>query len=471
MWLLSGFRKAAALGTGGPEPDSALADAQAERSVTNFPATLPQAHVLAHLEPIGNPVSCKDDLLDRPNVPHASGSAETCAAAGCSLNRPAPLVDTMQASHTGQLENCFRRIVAMRCFPFKVILAVAVLAGLSFPALAAKPAGPMQCYKAETPVDCLLGVAKGRLKRIEDPNDRADAIGELLYALAGTNGQDGSILKEALDLSGNDAVKPVKQMDLLYSIDLYGSAEESLPQQTYISALSRFAKLEKSLRGIELIELYVGACSIMGWDDPFRERWLQFAQSVCTPERLRALQPVGAAERALVLAMMPVAMTFGENSHGFAQSAQLGLSWLSDAEKIAAKSKSREERGFVAFIGVLMHTMNALCLDVFDRPEAAEGEVELALKALRRHEKRVGITGDSTQLRRLVVEAMFRTGREAESRKMLRQMLARVDSDQSGKKIQAAEQIAILALAARIEFDEQAARESQTCIPEGAIEI
>lgn len=354
---------------------------------------------------------------------------------------------------------------------FRKILAVAVLSVLSSGVPAAKPAGSLQCYKAKAPLECFFDVAQLRLKTVSDPNERADAIGELLYSLAETDRRNDSILREALDLSGNDAVKPDRQMELLYSLDLYGSAGDSLPEQTYFSALSRFAILERELKGRALIELYFGACSIIGWDDPFRERWLPFAQSACNAEKLRTLKSEAVTDQALVLAMMPVAMAFSDNRDGFARSANLGLSWLAEAEKIAGKSKSGKERDFVAFMGVLMHTMNSLCFDAFDLADAADSEADLALKALRRHEKRVGITGSSTFLRRQVVEAMFKTGREAEAKKMLREMLARVDADRNGKRIPPAEQIAILTLAARIEHDEQAARESQTCTPEGAVEI
>lgn len=356
-------------------------------------------------------------------------------------------------------------------FAFRLILSAALLAGLSWYALAARPAGSVQCYKAEAPVACFTALAKGRLKLVADPNDRADAIVELLYSLAGTGGQDDALLKEAMDLSGNEAVRPVKQMDLMYSIDLYGSAAESLPEQTFVSAIGRFAKLEGELKGGELIELYLGACAIIGWDEASRERWLPFAQNVCAPQRLRALKAESVADRALLLAMMPVAMTFGEDAQGFVRSAELGLNWLSEAEKLAAKSKRREERDFVAFMGVLMHALNAFCLEAFEFPDGADGEAELALKTLRRFEKRAGQSGLTTPLRRQVVEILFRMEREGEAKKLLREMLVRVDADPNAKKIPAAEQIAILSLAARIEHEEAAARKELQCVPEGTVAI
>lgn len=353
---------------------------------------------------------------------------------------------------------------------FRSLFLLAILAGLgAYWTPAAKSDGASQCYKAQVPVDCFIAAATARLDGIADPNERADAVAELLYALAATEGRGDSVLKAALELSSSEAVKPVKRMDLLYSIDLYGSAGESLPDQTFISALSRFAKLEKELQGEELVELYLGACAIIGWDAPFLWRWLQFAQSVCTPERLRALQSDSVPQRALLLAMTPVAMTFSENLSGFIESAKASLTWLTEAEKAAGESNRLEERDFIAFVGVLMHTVNSLCLEVFDQADAADGEVELALETLRRLEQRAGITGDTTHLRRQVVELLFRTGREAEAMDLLREMLARADADQGGKKIPAAEQIAILSLAARLAYEEGAARDSRECVPEGTI--
>lgn len=352
-----------------------------------------------------------------------------------------------------------------------LLLAAVLLSGLSWWSLAAKPSGSVQCYKSETAVDCFLAEARQRLRGVDKPNDRAEALVELLSALAGTEGRDDALLKEALALSDDAAVKPVRQMDLLYAIDLYGSAGESLPQRTYLAALSRFALLEERLKGLDLIELHVGACAIIAWDDAFRERWLDFARSVCAPERLARLEADGVAARALVMALMPVAMTFGENWDGFMHSASVGLEWLEAAEKLAARSKQAEERDFVAYMGVLMHGLNAICLELFEQEEAADGEIERALKALRVQEKRVGVSERSTFMRRQVVELLFKGGREAEAKKLLRQMLGKVDADPRGRKIPPAEQVAILALAARLEHEERAAREGGQCVPEGTISI
>lgn len=361
---------------------------------------------------------------------------------------------------------------AVTGFHCGLLLAAALLSGLSWWSLAAKPSATVvQCYQAGAPVDCFMAAARDRLKGIAGPNERAEALVELLPALAGTEAQDEALLRQALALSDDAGVKPLRQMDLLYAVDLYGSANASLPQQTFLAALSRFATLEKQLQGLDLIELHVGACAIIGRDDDFRQRWLDFAQSVCTPERLGRLEADGVAGRALVMAMMPVAMTLGENWEGFSQSASTALAWLGEAERLVAKSKSRDERDFVAFMGVLMHGLNAVCLELFELSDEADGEIGLALHALRGLEKRVGISEKSTSLRRHVVELLFKGGHEGEAKRLLRQMLARVDADPKGRKIPLAEQVAILALAARLEYDEQAARKDSLCRPEDSISI
>jgi len=349
-------------------------------------------------------------------------------------------------------------------------MALAVV--LSACSLDARQPGALDCYKAEDAAACFIAAAKGRLKLAPDANARAEALIELLYTLAGAEASDDALLKQALDLSSDGGVRPVRQMDLLYAIDLYGSAGESLPPRTFFTALGRFIQLDRELKGLARVELYLNACGIIGWAADFRERWLVFAQSVCTPDRLQAIETDSGAGGALLQAMMPVAMTFGENPTGFAESARRGLAWLAEAENAAAKSKDKEEREFVVFLGVLMHTFNALCLDVFDRPEAADGEAELALKTLRRFERRAGLVAATLPLRRQVVEILFKLEREDEAKKLLREMLAKVDADPNAKKIPAAEQVAILTLAARLAHEEAAAaREGGECRPEGTISI
>jgi hypothetical protein len=332
-------------------------------------------------------------------------------------------------------------------------------------AAAAKQEASLRCYRTDDAVQCFIDAAKTKLSRVTKAEDRAEAIGEMLYTLAATGGRDDALAKEAGELAAAASVRPVKQMDLLYALDIYEPSD-----QTYSNALRRFAALEQELKGDALVELYADACSIIAWDGAFAERWLDFAHSVCTPEKLQSGRPRSVAYQALVLAMMPVAMTLSEDREGFIDSADNALSWLHAAEQAAAKSKRGADRDFVGSIGVLMHMMNSLCLDAFDDPDAADDEIDVALKSLHRMEMRVGISGRSTSLRRQVVEALFDTGREVEAKKMLRQMLVRVDADRAGRTIALPEQVAILLQAAKLEHDEQADR-LQTCVPEGAVEI
>jgi len=345
---------------------------------------------------------------------------------------------------------------------FGAILLVAGLIALPVAGSAAKPAAAAACHRAGDPVDCFVGLAAKTLGRIGAADDRADAVGELLYALAVTGTRNDAVLAEARTLAAGDAVKPVKQMDLLYAIDIYAAAPGLPSEASYADALKRFAALQAQLKGGELVELYVNACSIIAWDEPARERWLDFAQAVCTPDALKALRAEGVAYQALVLAMMPVAMTLAEDPDGFVGSAGNALSWLASAEKLAGKSKSAADKDFVAFIAVLMHTMNSICLDAFDQADASDREVEQARAALRKMEKRSGISARTSALRRQVIEALFNTGRDAEAKKMMDQMLLRIDADREGKKIPLAEQVALLLLAARLEHGLRAG-EGGTC--------
>jgi hypothetical protein len=356
---------------------------------------------------------------------------------------------------------------------FRTLLAAAALATLaavSLPAAAAKAEGAAHCYRQDDPARCFMALAKKMLARVADADERADAISEMLYTAAIMQAEDKPLRDEARTLAGSDAVKPVRRMDLLYSIDLHASAVSSPAEESYAAALKGFAAFENQLKGGELVELYVNACSIIGWQEPFRERWLDFAQSVCTPEKLKALDAQGTVHQALVLSMMPVAMTLAEDRDTFAIAAEVALSWLEGAEKLADKSKQSADKDFVAFVGVLMHTMDSLCLDAFDEPDAADSEVEQARKTLRRMEARTGISGRSSAMRRQVLESMFDTGRQEEAKKMLRQMLVRMDADSDGKKIPLAEQVAILSLAARLDYEERT-DQGESDAPEGAISI
>jgi hypothetical protein len=258
---------------------------------------------------------------------------------------------------------------------------------------------------------------------------------------------------------------------LLYALDLYASANGDKTNQTYLAALQRFAALEQELKGDALLELTINACSIIAWDDALRERWQGFAQGVCTVERLQAAKPEHVAFEALVLTMLPVAMTMSENREGFAESADQALTWLKAAERATAKSKKTAEKDFVAYVGVLMHNLNSFCLDAFDEPDAADDEIDAALKVLHRFEMRVGIATPSTPLRRQIIDSLFGTGRADDAKKMLAQMLARVDADPRGKTIALHEQAAILLQAAKLHFQEQADA-AQVCTPdEDGVEI
>jgi hypothetical protein len=318
---------------------------------------------------------------------------------------------------------------------------------------AARLHGSASCYRSPDVVACLIGIAKKKLAGIHDANERADAVGDLLYTIATTHSDDDvKLADQARMLAGDRAVKPVKQMDLLYAIDLRENSVAPPARDSYAAALRRFAALQNRLSGNELVELYLNACSITNWDGPFRERWLDFAESVCTSEHLKAVKADDLASQALLLAMMPIAMTLAEDRDGFASSADAALTWLRAAQKSEEKAKDQAGKDFVASVGVLMHTTHSACLDAFDEPDAADAEVSRALKSLRAIETRHGISGKTTPLRRQVVEALFDAGRDAEAAKLLDRMLSRVDADPDGKRIPLAEQISILLLAARLEY-------------------
>lgn len=351
-----------------------------------------------------------------------------------------------------------------------LLFAVSVL--ISCGGLAAeKRVGSQRCLRVKDPVACLMQASLSAVKNVKSPDERAEAIADLLYALAETRGRDDALRASAEELAHDPQVPPQRQIDLLFGIDLYESSgnAESLP--TFRAALRRFDELERSLQGRARVELYFSACSILTWVDSFRGRWLDFARAVCTPERLRALDLNEAADRGLVLAMMPMAMTIAEDQNGFVASAGLSLSWLGEAERLAAGSHKLAEHEFAAFFGVLIHTMNALCLDAFEEEDGANREVELALQSLRGLEKRIGISDRSTPLRRPVVESLYTIGRAAEAKRLLRQMMARIDADPAGKRIRPSEQVSILALAARIEFEERAPRQALECRPDDAVTI
>ncbi len=343
-------------------------------------------------------------------------------------------------------------IAQVRTFARAAFARTAIVAGVLLSACApAIAAGAKHCYRTGNPVPCLIKVAKDRLAGVSGANQRADAVGDLLYTLAATGGDDEALAKEARALADDRSVSPVKQMDLLYAVDVRDSSVSPPAKNSYAAALGRFALLERRLSGSDLVQLYLNACSIIDWDEPFRERWLDFAESVCTQNRLKSIQADGPASQALLLAMMPIAMALAEDRQGFARSADEALNWLRRAEAAAAKSNDAERKDFVAAVGVLMHATNSACLDLFDEPEASDAEVDRALKSLKRIEARRGVSGRTTPLRRQVVEALFDTRRDSEAARLLERMLSRIDADPEGKMIPLAEQISILLLAARLE--------------------
>lgn len=353
---------------------------------------------------------------------------------------------------------------------FTALLASLAIALLPSMAGAGGAGASARCYRSDDATPCLIGIAKAKLGRIADPNERADALGDLLYTLATTGSEDASLVGQARTLADDRAVKPVKQMDLLYSVDIADSIAAPPSGSSYRAALARFAALERELKGIALVELHFNACSIINWDEPFRERWLDFAQSVCRPDRLTKIKADEVASQALLLAMMPIAMTLAEDREGFATSAEAASAWLAAAEAATAKSKEASRHDFAAAVGVLFHTTHAACLDAFDEPDAADAETDKAVRSLRRSEARHGISGKTAPLRRQVVQSLFDAGRDAEAAKLLRRMLSRIDADPSGKTIPLAEQVAILTLAARLESYVNAERD-QDQVPAGHIRM
>jgi hypothetical protein len=329
------------------------------------------------------------------------------------------------------------------------ILAVAV----STWAGAAKPAatGSLHCYQAKDRVECFLKRAEEKLQRVRGTDERADATAEVLYTLAVTGTEDDDLLRQAMILTEKTGLAAHRQMSLLYAIDLYQFAQESpLADASYAVAQNRFRELEKTLSGNELLNLYVGACSMLAWEDDFLERWSSFLPEACDPLKLAALKTDGADAGAWVLAMMPAAMTVTGDWDRYKDSARRALAWLDSADASVA-AQGAEARSMVDRLGVVMYSLNSISLQLFEEPVAADGALDASLRYLRRLEKRVGITGDSTPSRRPLAEVLFRSGRDKEAAKLLREMLARVDADPRGKRISFREQAAILALAANFE--------------------
>jgi hypothetical protein len=329
---------------------------------------------------------------------------------------------------------------------------VAILAcALSTAAAAAKPTASFRCYQAKDKVECFLRRAEEKLQRVHAIDERVDATVEVLYTLAVTGTEDDELLKQAMHLAEKPGLAPYRQMSLLYAIDLYQFAQDSpLADASYAVAQRRFRELEQALAGNELLDLYIGACSMLAWEDDFLDRWSSFLPEACNPEKLAAVKTVGSDAGAWVMAMMPAAMTVTGDWDRYKESARIALAWLDSA---AARGAAKDERArdLVDRLGVVMYSLNSISLQLFEEPDAADGALDASLKYLHQLEKRVGITGRSTPSRRPVAEVLFRSGRDKEAAKLLREMLVRVDADPRGKRISFREQAAILALAANFE--------------------
>ncbi|SRR6266581_61288 len=327
---------------------------------------------------------------------------------------------------------------------------LALLLVLAAPAAAAgRPAGAAQCYASRDRVECLLERAKSRLDRVADVGERAEAAAELLYAQAATGRQDAAPFAAALALADRGDLAPRREMGLLYAIDLYQFATESpLATASYAAAAKRFRDFETLLQGRDLLELYVGACAMLGWEESFLERWWDFVPEACNAAKLAALAEVDPAARIQVLALLPAALTAADDWDGYTGSAEAALVWLDGERRRKTKAAPRGES--LDRIGVAIYGINALSLDLFDQPQAAAAAAERSRLHLRRVERRSGINGRSTPLRREVAEALFRAGREQEATRLVRQMVVRADADPTGRRIGLAEQVAILALAARL---------------------
>jgi hypothetical protein len=331
------------------------------------------------------------------------------------------------------------------------LLAAAILAAASTAAAAAKPSGAFRCYQAKDRVECFLRRAEEKLQRVRAADERVDATAEVLYTLAVTGTEDEALLKEAMHLAETPGLAPHRQMSLLYAIDLYQFAQDSpLSDASMALAQTRFRELEQTLAGNDLLRLYIGACSMLAWEDDFLERWSSFLPEACNPDKLGSLKMQGTDADAWIMAMMPAAMTVTGDWERYKDSARTALAWL-DAAAAAAGAQGKQAANRVDRLGVIMYSMNSISLQLFEEPDAADGALDASLKYLRRLEKRVGISGESTPSRRPVAEVLFRSGRDKEAAKLLREMLARVDADPRGKRIPFSEQAAILALIANFE--------------------
>ena len=337
-----------------------------------------------------------------------------------------------------------------------LILLLAIAATLAGAAHAAKPQPSQRCFAAKDPVACFTDLAEGRLRAVTGAEARADALGEWLYTAALIGRRNPELLAEAQRLAVDEALPPLKRMDLHYVIDIYAHAADPADDAPFAAAVALFARLDKSLPADDRIGLYFSACSIIAWDPAPREQWLEFAESACAPAVLVSLAPESVASQVLVMAMMPVAMAFADDEEGFSRAVAVALSWLEAAQKATRKSRLAE-RDFVAYMGALIHVFNARGFDAFEQDYGVDVEVERARRLLQKIEARGGVAGRTATLRREVIELLAETGRAKDARRLLREALQRVDADARGKALPVAEQVAFLLQAARLEHAARAA--------------
>jgi hypothetical protein len=332
----------------------------------------------------------------------------------------------------------------------RYFLTICVAGCFASPALAGKPSG-LDCYRATDKVACFLDKATANFGRINDAGERADAASELLYTLAVLGAENDRLLQQTMALVSNQALAPYREMALLYAIDLYHfSIDSPLATASYAAATARFTALESSLQGHDLLDLYIGACSMLGWEDDFLGRWSEFLPDNCSEEKLLAVGLESGYDRVWLLAMMPLAATVAGDRESYVRNAGAALTWLEQAKKIGERSKNLEERNFINSMGAVMQSLNVTSLDIFEAPDSANVAIDQALRYVQKLEKNDGISGRTTPLRRALAEALYKAGRDKEGRKLLRQMLKRIDGDPKGKRVALAEQVAILALAANL---------------------
>jgi hypothetical protein len=331
-----------------------------------------------------------------------------------------------------------------------IFLAIWLAGSFASPVLAGKP-GSVGCYRAADKVDCFLDKATTIFERVKDTGERADAAAELLYTLAVLGAENYPLVQQAMTLASQTPLAPYREMALLYAIDLYHfSLDSPLSSASYAAATARFETLESSLQGHDLLDLYIGACSMVGWEDDFLGRWGEFLPDNCNEEKLLALKLESGYDRTWLLAMMPVAATVAGDRDSYVRNAGIALSWLEQARKQSAKSKDSNQRNFIDSMGAVMQSLNVTSLDMFDQPDRANEAINQALRFVNNLERRDGISGKTTPLRRTIAEALYKSGRDREAKALMQQMLARIDKDPQGKRIPFAEQVAILALAANL---------------------